>query len=701
MILAFSSKSYNQDLTYPSMKAILIYRLTSGIGFPNQDDFKTFQIKFLGEDSLTFTELQKITLTNTLKNKTIELDYSKSIDEIGECNVLYVDEINSKFIDKIWKNINQKEILLITENCTDQKYLMLNLFYNKELEKVEFEINKANILIENLTIEPELLLLGGKELDIRELYQETRNSLEETKKVLEETNFEVLVQKQLFEKTKQELDIQKKSADSLRNEITNLSEKIKNSEGKLKYLTDSIKTQQSVLNQKLEQIELQESKIHYQESEITVKESEINNQIQRLDSLIEESNNLLKIIESQKETLGTQEKLIENQQAKLLFSIIMIVVFVIIVIFISVIYKIRTNANKNLERKVDERTKELKIEIEERKKTEKELEKHKNQLEFLVEERSYEVIQKNKELELINLEQKEFNEILISQKLELENTLRKLQETQNQLVQAEKMASLGILTAGIAHEINNPINYISSGLEGLKSIVEQFVELINDLQNKKGKDKLVFIDNLENQKQFEYLIIGLKKLTRNIQNGVNRTTEIIKSLNTFSRSDEDILELTDIHKNIDSTLILLYNNYKNKVEIIKKYNKIPKIYSFSGKLNQVFMNILINAIQAIPEKGKIYLKTDLLNNENFNGKLTKFVKISITDTGVGIPKENVDKLFQPFFTTKKVGEGTGLGLSIAHGIVEKHKGRIEIKSEINKGTEFVIYLPILEKNEYA
>ncbi|MBN2523587.1 MAG: GHKL domain-containing protein [Bacteroidales bacterium] len=310
----------------------------------------------------------------------------------------------------------------------------------------------------------------------------------------------------------------------------------------------------------------------------------------------------------------------------------------------------------------------------------------KRSLDRKVRERTEQVIKQKEEIEIINEE-------LTSQKNELQIILENLKQAQAQLVQSEKMASLGQLVAGIAHEINNPVNFISAGVESLSMNLEeigQVLERYNRITASNVKEKLKEINELKQNIEYKEAIREINKLIDSIKNGVNRTTEIVKGLRTFSRLDEDVLKTTDIHEGINSTLILLHNKYKNRIEIIKKYKKIPLIECFPGQINQVFMNILSNAIDAIEGNGTITICTSL-SGEN--------VRISIRDTGNGIQKNLREKIFDPFFTTKEVGKGTGLGLSITQSIIEKHKGKIEVKSEPGNGTEFIILLPVNQSDK--
>ena len=190
--------------------------------------------------------------------------------------------------------------------------------------------------------------------------------------------------------------------------------------------------------------------------------------------------------------------------------------------------------------------------------------------------------------------------------------------------------------------------------------------------------------------EYKEAIREINNLIVSIKNGTKRTTEIVKGLRTFSRLDESILKMADIHEGLDSTLILLLNKYKNRIDIIKNYGNLPLVECYAGQLNQVFMNIFSNAVDAIEGKGSITINTSISEG---------YIKIGIVDTGPGIPDNIRGKIFDPFFTTKEVGKGTGLGISISQSIIEKHKGSIYVKSEQGKGTEFVISLPVKQTKE--
>lgn len=279
----------------------------------------------------------------------------------------------------------------------------------------------------------------------------------------------------------------------------------------------------------------------------------------------------------------------------------------------------------------------------------------------------------------------------------LSTALNDLKQTQTQLVESEKMASLGQLTAGIAHEINNPINFVTSNVKPLQrdiaelyNLQEKTEELIKD--NKAGMEA---IGRLKEEIDYDYLKTEINYLLKGIHEGSSRTAEIVKGLRIFSRVDEDDIKLADINEGLESTIIIVNNQLNNKIAIEKEYEQLDYIECFPGKLNQVFLNLISNAIYAVKQRfgeeegGKLTIKT---RSENDN------VVIEVGDNGAGMNQATQNKLFEPFFTTKPVGEGTGLGLSIVYNTIKKHNGSIAVNSVIGEGTTFSITIPKKQSN---
>ncbi|NWF60211.1 MAG: HAMP domain-containing protein [Fischerella sp.] len=275
--------------------------------------------------------------------------------------------------------------------------------------------------------------------------------------------------------------------------------------------------------------------------------------------------------------------------------------------------------------------------------------------------------------------------------LELKETLQDLKETQTQLIQTEKMSSLGQMVAGIAHEINNPVNFIYGNIECANNYIQDLLNLLNLYQQHYPDPQSAIEEKIE-EIDLDYLCEDVSKVLSSMKIGAQRIREIVLSLRNFSRLDEADIKKVDIHEGIENTLLILNHRFKQGVEVIKAYGNLPLIECYPAQLNQVFMNIISNAIDALLDdksdetSKEIKIATSRVNDS--------YIKVSISDNGPGISPEIKAKLFDPFFTTKPVGKGTGLGLSICYKIVEKHHGKIEIFSEIGRGTEFVISLPI-------
>lgn len=307
-------------------------------------------------------------------------------------------------------------------------------------------------------------------------------------------------------------------------------------------------------------------------------------------------------------------------------------------------------------------------------------------------------LEDNEKLFFAEKQVKEALELEKKRREELNHALETLKGAQSQLVHSEKMASLGQLTAGIAHEINNPINFISSGMKSIeftidavREILAKYDELDKDIS--KAADVMKQVKQLKDNHEYDEIMAELDVMIRDVNYGVTRTIEIVKGLRVFSRLDEEEMKRANINENLDATLVLLRNKTKNRIKLSKFYDEnMHDIDCYPGQLNQVFMNIINNAIQAIPEDredGEIVLYTE---------ETPEDICIRIKDNGVGIPDEVKNRIWEPFFTTKAVGVGTGLGMSISYSIIEKHHGKIELQSEVGKGTEFIITVPRVAKD---
>jgi signal transduction histidine kinase len=296
--------------------------------------------------------------------------------------------------------------------------------------------------------------------------------------------------------------------------------------------------------------------------------------------------------------------------------------------------------------------------------------------------------------EKVNLRTKELQDT----NLQLSEALNNLKDTQTQLVDAEKMASLGQLTAGIAHEINNPINFVKSNINPLRLDIGEIMSVLTEYDKLHAakdegtfRQKLYEIEEMKSELEIDYLQKEINNLILGIEDGAERTAEIVRGLRTFSRIDEAAIKKVNVHDGIDSTIVLLKNSMPHNLKIIKEFNANGNIECFPGKLNQVFMNILTNAIQAI--KAKPIMSDEEVIAIETNDMANDQIQISIKDSGIGMTDEVKHHIFEPFFTTKDIGEGTGLGMAIVYKIVEKHSGKINIISSPGEGAEFIITLP--------
>jgi signal transduction histidine kinase len=293
--------------------------------------------------------------------------------------------------------------------------------------------------------------------------------------------------------------------------------------------------------------------------------------------------------------------------------------------------------------------------------------------------------------------QKKLEEDLRRKSEEQKILIKKLQETQQQLLQAEKMASVGQLAAGIAHEINNPIGFVNANTSSLQryvktlfGVVKQYNHLIDQLAV--NEDLKKNISSINQAADLDFIQEDMTDLIRESFDGLRRVKDIVQSLKFFSHVGAAEWRMADIHQGLEMALSAVHNEIKDKVTIEKRYGTLPQVECFIDQLIQVFTNLFLNSAYAIKEKGVIAINTGTEIKDD-----VEFVWIKVTDTGCGIEPENLNRIFEPFFTTKPIGSGTGLGLAVAYGIINNHNGSLNVKSALGKGTQFTIYLPVTQR----
>ena len=285
---------------------------------------------------------------------------------------------------------------------------------------------------------------------------------------------------------------------------------------------------------------------------------------------------------------------------------------------------------------------------------------------------------------------------ITAQKDKLETAYQKLSITKEQLIKSEKMASIGQLAAGVAHEINNPIAFIKGNLNSLKQYIQTYKVLLGHYnrlldeipEHENLQKQREAIKTLEQEEDVEFINEDIENLLNESIDGTARVQDIVKGLKTYSHSSDDTLEPIDINNCLEDTLKMLNNEIKYQCDVITKFGELPNVNANRGQIIQVFTNLIVNAGHAMETHGTLTVLSRLVDNET-----PKMIEIIVEDTGKGIPEEHLSKLFDPFFTTKPVGQGTGLGLSISQGIIEDHKGTLSVESKVGVGTRFTIQLP--------
>ncbi len=624
-----------------------IYNFAELSDSPMQSDLPFYNIVVISENKEIISEFKRMEKETLIKKKPVKITIDSNANHTyNTASLIFISEEKSILYPEIFRKTKDTQALLVTENYSDKTQIMLNLY--KSENKLKFEMNKGNIYSRNIEIDDEVLLMGGNVVDLAEMYINSQTQLKDIDAKLN------VVQDSLGELGEKLDDNQQK--------ITNQQEKLLTQKQIIDKQNQEYSTLTSAISNYKQQVD--KHKQAYIQSE--QKLSNFNDSLQKAKNMLEVYQNQVnknqEILKQQRDKINRNQAILNEKNyiiktQRTLNLIFTIGISITLLLFILLIRSHRNKIKKNA------LLRQQKEEIEEHNKI---LEKNNNLIESMMDELS----EKNEELH---------------------TTLEENKRIQNKLVQSEKMASLGVLSAGIAHEINNPINFVYAGINSLLRDFEDIEPVISevstiDVNSPNLKEKLETIQKLKEDNYFDEAIEAIPEIIKDIKLGADRTAEIVKGLRNFTRMDQNTYEKLNINQGLETSLLLLKNKYKNRIEIIKDYDsKVPELLCYPGKINQAFLNILSNAVDAIPDKGTIWISTHSKEDH---------IDISIKDSGCGIPKDIQTKIFDPFFTTKAVGEGTGLGLSITFGIIEDHFGTIDVISEENYGSEFIIKLPL-------
>lgn len=631
----------NAQLNRSEAVGAYIYNFANLSSSPLQNQRKDYSIAIVTKKKELVVELNKLSSEPLDKNKKIQLIHAPDgiIDYNNICMVFIGDD-KLDLYKQIFDKTKKSEILLVSENYPEKKDIVLNIFDTKD-SKLHFEINKGNIYQRNIKIKDEILMMGGTEIDLVELYLKSQKKLNTSDSMLNISNKTLITLEKEMKSTEEEIEKLKSEVEKQRSERQKLIDDIKAYATQIEIQKQEYGNTLKRLGSYNDSLKNSRKKIHTSLVELNKYQEDItnnNNKLEQLNNAIDQKG---KVLQEKNITIKRQQSIVAFFVAGIVFTIVLL-----ILLFRSF---------KNIRKK-----------------------------NLLLIEQKEQITEKNNKLKYLNFEFEQQNE-------ELKSTLDEIKRIQNQLVQSEKMASLGVLSAGIAHEINNPINFVYAGINSLLKDFEDIEPVIKAIhkinpETDNLKQILLEIKNLKEEYYFDDAFEAIPHIIKDIKLGADRTAQIVKGLKSFSRMDKELYETFDIHNGLNTALLLLKNKYKNHIEIIKDYDPdLPNLLCFPGKINQAFMNILSNAIDAIEEKGTIWITT---SRTDFT------IDISIKDNGRGIPADDIKKLFDPFFTTKEVGKGTGLGLSITYGIINDHKGKIIVNSELGKGSEFIITLPL-------
>jgi len=626
-LLTFFSPAFSQ-ISPENLKTALVYRIANCVKW-NTDTTSVFTIGVLSDNQILLNKFNELSKVARINKKPILIKHFSDLNSIQATHILYVDQAYNEVLPAILKQA-MKNSLIITEEHNTPGDIMINLKLNEKTNGYTFEYNRANILFAGLDITDEIVLLKGTEIEIRELYLQAKKLRDEQLAVVAELKKQSEVQKKNMFVKNDSIQRMKTLIDENQLKIAKQLIFLDQKDSLSNNLNSKISAQQAELKENLLQTEKLLVERNATEELIRREQATIIQQSALSDSLTSKIAAKQKELAGQNKLLAEKETLIKVQSDWLIFSVLVILIVIALILIIS--------------------------------------------RAFIMNRRAKQKIAKQKE--------------------ELEITLVQLKNMQQQLIQSEKMASLGVFIAGIAHEINNPINFISMGIDGIEKIIEKVIALFAELNKLTAESKGEEIQKLLVLKQklkFQRSLDALPEILENIKTGITRTIGITNGLRLYARMDTEEKSLCDINQIVETALQLIKPQINSQIAIQLNYGTLPQIKVFPGKLSQVFVNILSNAIDSIVSLGKQSKKASIsITTREIDGN----IRIEFSDTGKGIPTEVLPKIFDPFYTTKDVGKGTGLGMSIATSIIEELNGKITAGNNPDHGATFTIEMPI-------
>ncbi|WP_370087455.1 YfiR/HmsC family protein [Ekhidna sp.] len=607
------------------------YSIAKNIEWPKKET--PFKIHVITTDEALKTQFRSTSQSQKIAGRNVAVSFTSYVITPQDADIIFVTNQYNTTIPTLLDRISGNGLLLVTDRYDKQRDVMIN-FLDKPSGELTFEFNRANITNQGLKLKPNITDMGGSEVDLAKIFKQVRDSV----RAMELRANALKLQ---FDTLNMNVAITQRIARQQQLLMAEKDQEIEQKQLEIDKQTgilDSLRVEFAVSQKRLDDLT---QVLDAREQELEVLGNEIDEQKNNLaegNRILEEQEDRIaqqnQAIAQREDQLKEMSTVVDSQQSALIFLVLFLVAVVGFSFLIFTAYRARKRAARKL------------------------------------------------------AEQKE----------DLGRLVEELKETQSQLVQSEKMASLGVLTAGIAHEINNAINFVYSGIHVLSdkfSEIRPVISHVTELNEEDNNLKKSIKELIKEREEVSYDEAQgvIDQMITSIKVGAERTTEIVKGLRIFSRSETEKKTKIDIHNDLDVALLLLNSRHKDSVKINKNFTKESlEIDGYKGQLSQAFLNIISNSIDAVADKGKEG-KIDIFTS--MNGQR---IEVKIVDNGIGMTDEERQKIFDPFYTTKKVGAGTGLGLSITYGIVERHGGTIAVNSVKNEGAEFIIKLPIAGQN---